>query len=108
MTLSEPENVPILTPRGAEGSACANGGEDVAEGVAVPQTEGLTHLFWLAGGRWVPVPGWARFIIEVGARAASFHSGEARLVAALALPTRAFAAAFAAAGAVVASFERIP
>ena len=109
MNLSGPESIPpTVIPAAADPPAYATVEAGVAEGVAPPETESLRHLFWLSDSGWAPLPDWAQFVIEVAARIASFDSGEARLVVVLALPTRAFAAAFAAAGAVVASFQRVP
>lgn len=59
-------------------------------------------------GGWVPLPAWARFMLEAGAAVASFHAGEGRLVVALSVPTRRFAAALAGTAAVVTSFEDDP
>jgi hypothetical protein len=53
---------------------------------------------------WAPLPEWAQFMLAVGATAATFSSGEGRLVVAVSVPTRSFAAALAGAGAVVAAF----
>jgi hypothetical protein len=61
-------------------------------------------LCWTRGG-WAPLPAWARCLIEVGRRVVRSEPDEGRLVVALALPARAFGAAFVAASAVVAAFE---
>jgi hypothetical protein len=53
---------------------------------------------------WAPLPEWAQFMLGVGATAATFSSGEGRLVVAVSVPTRSFAAALAGAGSVVAAF----
>lgn len=106
MTLPARESTPGTTipPRPSASSSVTGALHDSA----ALRSEGLTHLSWFSDGKWVRLPDWARFILEVGVRAASFDSSEARLVVAVALPTSAFAAALAAAGAVVALFERIP
>lgn len=57
---------------------------------------------------WSPLPDWARFMVGIGARVSSFDAARGRLVVALALPTRAFAAALAGVAAVVSSFEHDP
>lgn len=54
---------------------------------------------------WIPLPAWARFMLSAGAAAARFSSDEGRLVIALSVPTRSFAAALAGAAAVVTSFR---
>lgn len=61
-------------------------------------------LRYRVAGGWVPLPEWARFMLAVGATAATFSSGEGRLVVAVSVPTRSFAAALAGAGSVVAAF----
>lgn len=61
-------------------------------------------LKYRGSGGWVPLPEWARFMLAVGARGATFSSGEGRLVVAVSVPTRSFAAVLAAAAAVVAAF----
>lgn len=60
-----------------------------------------------AGG-WVPLPEWARFMLEAGAAVARFRATEGRLVVAVSVPTRSFAAALAGVSAVVASFDDDP
>jgi hypothetical protein len=50
----------------------------------------------------VPLPEWGNFFIEIGRRVAEWGTGKNRLVVALAIPTKAFAAALAAVGVVLA------
>lgn len=57
---------------------------------------------------WVPLPAWGRFMLEVGAAVASFRSDEGRLVVAVSVPTRSFAAALAGASVVVTCFNDDP
>jgi hypothetical protein len=57
---------------------------------------------------WGPLPAWARFMLEAGAAVASFRADEGRLVVAVSVPTRSFAAALAGAAAVVTSFNDDP
>jgi hypothetical protein len=54
---------------------------------------------------WSFLPAWARSLIDVGQRATRFESEDARLVIALVLPTRAFAAALISAAVVSTAFE---
>jgi len=65
----------------------------------------LEKLLYRTREGWTPLPAWARSLIELGDRVARFDSRDARLVVALALPTRAFAAAFIAASVVSTVFE---
>jgi len=58
---------------------------------------------WYADGRErKPLPEWARFFIRIGAAIGACGRSDDRLVVAIAAPTRAYAAAFAALGAVAA------
>jgi hypothetical protein len=57
---------------------------------------------------WVPLPAWARFMLDAGAAVASFRADEGKLVIAVSVPTRAFAAALAGTSAVVTSFREDP
>lgn len=57
---------------------------------------------------WLPLPEWARFMLDVGARAATTEPRNGRLVIALSLPARAFSAVLAASAAVTASFRASP
>jgi hypothetical protein len=50
---------------------------------------------------WTPLPNWGTFFIELGRRVAEWETGSNRLVVALAIPTRAYAAALTAFGVVV-------
>jgi hypothetical protein len=54
---------------------------------------------------WVPLPRWARSLIELGDKIARFDPQGARLVVAMALPTRAFGAALIGASVVASAFE---
>jgi hypothetical protein len=51
--------------------------------------------------KWTPLPEWGTFFIEMGRRVAECETGSNRLVVALAIPTRAYAAALTAFGVVV-------
>lgn len=68
----------------------------------------LSSLLYRAAGEWAPLPPWARFIIDAGACAASARADEGRLVVAVSLPARAFAAALACAAAAVTAFRENP
>jgi hypothetical protein len=57
---------------------------------------------------WEPLPAWARFLLEAGAAVATHRAGDGRLVVAVSVPTRAFAAALAGASAVVSAFVADP
>lgn len=50
---------------------------------------------------WTPLPNWGTFFIELGRRVAEWETGINRLVVALAIPTRAYAAALTAFGVVL-------
>ena len=54
------------------------------------------------GDKWCEVPRWAGFFTEVGSRASKLIRGNGRLVVGLAVPTRAYCAAFTAIGALTA------
>jgi hypothetical protein len=68
----------------------------------------LAGLLYRARDGWSPLPSWARFMLHVGERAASVSADETRLVIALSLPARAFAAALAGAAAVITAFRENP
>lgn len=63
-----------------------------------------TGLFYAQVKDWIPLPAWARFLIELGfdASVTAAEMPDRRLVIALALPTRAYAASFCVTGVVVA------
>jgi hypothetical protein len=63
----------------------------------------LPQLYYRSGGGWTALPYWSQFFIELGATFATCHSNSYRLVAGLAVPTRAFAASLTAVGAVTIS-----
>ena len=58
------------------------------------------------GGDWQPLPDWARYTLEAGLAVGRFVNENSRCVHAIVVPTRDFAAAFCAVGAVLASYER--
>lgn len=72
------------------------------------ESAAFARLLYRGPQEWSPLPTWARFLLSVGARAATGSPAEGRLVIALSLPARAFAAALAAAGAVIASYRHSP
>lgn len=67
-------------------------------------TAPLEHLKFRMGDDWCELPDWARFLLRAGAVSAGTQTDEGRLVIALSVPTRSFAAALAASAAVVTSF----
>ncbi|MHB8718540.1 MAG: hypothetical protein ACYDAC_06575 [Candidatus Dormibacteria bacterium] len=67
-----------------------------------------TRLLYRVHPGWRPLPAWARFMLEAGDRAASTRPDGARLVIALSVPARAYAAALATAAAVVSAFREDP
>lgn len=56
--------------------------------------------------QWHPLPGWAGLLLRLGADVAAREPGSPRLVLAISLPTRAFAASLVATGAVARLAER--
>jgi len=79
---------------------------DLAPVIASVPVEGLEYR---TGRGWRPLPWWACFMMGVGSYAASRSCEGRRLVVALSIPARAFAASLVAAGVVVTSFlERPP
>lgn len=66
------------------------------------------QLLYRGRSRWVPLPEWACFLLHVGARVAGSRAEDGRLVVALSLPVRTFAAALAGASAVVTAFVNRP
>jgi hypothetical protein len=56
-------------------------------------------------GKWIGLPGWAEFFRAIGQAAVERKTANERLIAGVAVPTRAFAAAFAALGAVEARLK---
>lgn len=52
-------------------------------------------------GKWIPIPDWSHFFIRLGHVLATAGNRDKRLIAGLAVPVRAYAACFAAAGAVM-------
>ncbi len=68
----------------------------------------LEHLECRGADGWAPLPEWARFMLRAGAAAATIQPDAGRLVIALSVPTRAFAAALAATSAVATAFRETP
>lgn len=66
------------------------------------------HLLYRGRSGWAPLPDWALFILDAGERVASSRPAEGRLVVALSLPARAFAAALASASVVITAFSDNP
>ena len=66
------------------------------------------QLLYRGRAGWSPLPDWARFMLDTGARAANTRPVEGRLVVAISLPVRAFAAVLASASAVVTGFRDSP
>jgi hypothetical protein len=106
----------MVVERGAEGGlAAANDGNDRGDrddrggqirptaGIVERLCEGLDYQD--AEGQWVALPSWARFFLRLGALLARDGITHTRDTVAVALPTRAYAGAFIAAG-VVASRAR--
>ena len=54
----------------------------------------LANLYARDGDGWAPLPQWARFYLELGTIAGLRPVDNARLVMALAVPSRAYVAAF--------------
>src|SRR6266508_829484 len=65
-----------------------------------PRGSGQQLCFW--AGDWLPLPDWACFLIELGSAMAASDNASSRVIAAVATPTRAYAAALCAAGLVLA------
>jgi|SRR5579862_750632 len=69
----------------------------------------LRELLYRTHSGWSRLPDWARFMLDAGARAVSARPAEGRLVIALSVPARGFAAALAgAAGAITAFLDDPP
>ncbi len=58
------------------------------------------------GGDWQPLPDWARYVLEVGLGVGRVGDEGLRCIQAIVVPARDFAAAFCAAGAVLAAYEK--
>ncbi len=58
------------------------------------------------GGDWQPLPDWARYVLEVGLGVGRVGDEGPQCIHAIVVPARDFAAAFCAAGAVLAAYER--
>src|SRR6516225_9787199 len=59
------------------------------------------NLHFEDSGNWYSLPQWAEYFISVGKQLASADQSESRVVTAIALPTRAFGAAFVSLGMVI-------
>src|SRR5688572_27619448 len=68
---------------------------DAVEETAVAKLRDHIHF---RSSLWLPIPDWSRFFIDLGAAVARRHEESPRLVAAVVVPTRAFAAGLSAAG----------
>ena len=71
-------------------------------------SEGAAPLLYQAGDRWETLPGWGRFFRSLGQLCATSRNVSQRLVVGVVVPTRAFAAGFAALGAVEARLASAP
>lgn len=58
-------------------------------------------LFYNKRGLWIPLPQWSQFFLELGYAIGSREDSESRILAGLALPTRAYAAVLVATGVIV-------
>lgn len=79
--------------------------DTMSDGANMPETCGLEDACVADCGEWMPLPSWAHFYTDVGAAAASTRCADTRLVVGLAVPTRAYAAAFTALGVVLGAAE---
>jgi hypothetical protein len=61
----------------------------------------MNELYYSDGVRWLPLPQWASFFLHLGEALSSHISLNKRLIATVAVPTRSYAAALAAFGAVI-------
>lgn len=68
----------------------------------------LGEIYYRGRSGWTPLPEWGRFMLEVGARVVDSRPAEGRVVIALSLPVRAFAAALSSASAVITAFRDRP
>lgn len=59
------------------------------------------NLHFEDSGNWYSLPEWAEYFIKIGEELASADQSESRIVTAIAVPTRAFAAAFVSLGMVI-------
>src|SRR4051794_34482682 len=60
----------------------------------------LNNLYYAGEEGWEQLPDWARFFLSLGAFVAAQPKSETRWIVGVAVPTRAFAAALAAVGAI--------
>ena len=65
------------------------------------------NLFYGSSTRWIPLPGWARFFIDIGTAVAAYENIHKRAVVGLALPARGYAASLVAFGVTVGKFAAI-
>lgn len=65
------------------------------------------NLFYKRSDSWIPLPGWARFFIDVGVAVATHESTRKRVVVGLALPARVYAASLVAFGVTIGKFTSI-
>jgi len=69
----------------------------------IPSDIAETNLYFANNcDKWIPLPAWGKFFINIGRWVAQAETGKNRLVLGLAIPTRNYAAAFAALGVVLA------
>jgi hypothetical protein len=61
----------------------------------------MPELYYDENGKWISLPNWSRFLIKLGYVLASADVKDKRLIAGLAIPTRAYAACLVAAGGVM-------
>lgn len=63
------------------------------------------RLYFINSGRWIRLPEWAEYFIGIGKQFSLIPQPDRRIVTAIVVPTRAFAAAFTALGVVVSDAE---
>jgi hypothetical protein len=71
-------------------------------------TDLVKSLRVLAGDRWVPLAGWARFFITLGNTLGASEDDHSRKVVAVTVPARAFVASFCALGVVLSRVRVMP
>ncbi|NNB93701.1 hypothetical protein HI113_07235 [Corallococcus exiguus] len=64
----------------------------------MPASDEVPVLLFREGGEWAPLPSWAMFLFQLGTVMGAWTHPKERLIAAVSLPTRAYAALLIAAG----------
>lgn len=87
-----------ITPKVSQNHNSESESKPLMDNESVLTLGSFMNLLYKADGSWIPIPAWARSLMDFGTDLAKIHESASRRVVAMVLPTRTYAAAFLAAG----------